>query len=147
MTKPFASLAQEAHLNIARAAAELEHTMEEALKPHGITNTQFNVLRILRGAGTGGLCRAEIATRMIRRVPDVTRLLDRLEHARLIVRERTGSDRRYVTTRITPAGLALLERLESQVNALHERLLEHMSAAHLKQLVHLIGEMREGHQP
>jgi len=145
MTKPFVSLAQEAHLNVARASAELEHAFEETLKAFGITATQFNVLRILRGAGSEGLCRAEIGERMIRRVPDVTRLLDRMEQAKWIVRERTGRDRRFVRTLITPAGLAMLDRVEPSVNAEHERLLSHMSSGRLKQLIQLIGEMREGH--
>jgi DNA-binding MarR family transcriptional regulator len=144
MSKPFASLAHEAHLNVARYAAELEHSFEELLKPHGITNTQFNVLRILRGAGAAGLCRNEIGERMVRRVPDVTRLLDRLEEARLITRERVGTDRRYVTTRITPAGVAVLDKLEGQVNAFHERLLKHVPPARLRTFVELIGELREG---
>src|SRR6478752_902919 len=121
MTRPFHSLAQEAHLNVARAAAELEHTFESAFKAYGITNTQFNVLHILRGAGGDGLCRTEIGERMIRRVPDVTRLLDRLEQAALIIRERVGDDRRFVTTRITAKGKALLDRLDGEVQAMHER--------------------------
>jgi len=143
MTRPFASLAQEAHLNIARAAAELEHTFEDAFKAHGVTNTQFNVLRILRGAGSEGLCRAEIGERMLRRVPDVTRLLDRLEQAKLITRERVGDDRRFVTPRITARGLALLDRLDGDVNALHEKLAQHMTSAQLKTLVQLLSELRE----
>lgn len=142
MTRPFASLAQEAHLSIARTAAELEHTFEDAFRRHGITNTQFNVLRILRGAGDTGLCRSEIGTRMIRKVPDVTRLLDRLEQAKLIVRDRSGDDRRYVSTRITPKGLALLDSLDDQVGALHERLLAHMAPAKVKQLIQLLNEAR-----
>jgi DNA-binding MarR family transcriptional regulator len=144
MKKPFASLAQEAHLSIMRAAAELEHTSEEIFKPHGITTTQFNVLRILRGAGASGLCRHEVGSRMVRRVPDVTRLLDRMEESGLIIRERTGNDRRYVTARITGKGLAMLDKLEPEVNALHEGLLKHMSASRLRSFIELIGEVREG---
>lgn len=144
MNRPFASLAQEAHLNIMRAAAELEHTSEEIFKPHGITTTQFNVLRILKGAGGDGLCRHEVGSRMVRKVPDVTRLLDRMEESGLIVRERTGTDRRYVTARITAKGVALLEKLNPKVEALHEGLLKHMSAARLRTFIELIGEVREG---
>jgi DNA-binding MarR family transcriptional regulator len=142
MTGPFAGLAHEAHLNIARTDAVLGHSVEEALRPHGITVTQFNVLRILRGAGEAGLCRSAIAERMIRPVPDVTRLIDRLEKARLVTRERTGEDRRFVTTRITPAGLALLRRLDSRVNALHEELLGHLGAERLRQLITLLEDAR-----
>jgi DNA-binding MarR family transcriptional regulator len=143
MTRPFASLAQEAHLNIARAAAELEHTFEGAFKAYGITNTQFNVLHILRGAGRDGLCRTEIGERMIRRVPDVTRLLDRLEQTALITRERVGDDRRFVVARITAKGMALLERLDGEVYAMHEHLAKHMTTAQLKTLVQLMNELRE----
>jgi DNA-binding MarR family transcriptional regulator len=143
MTGPFASLAHEAHLNLARTEAVLGHAVEEALRPHGITITQFNVLRILRGAGTEGLCRSAIGERMIRRVPDVTRLLDRLEEARLVTRERTGDDRRYVTTRITAAGLALLRKLDSRVNALHEDLLGHLGPERLRTLITLLEDARQ----
>src|SRR5581483_8416762 len=96
----FKSLEEEAHLSIQRTAALLEHTFEAALKPHRITATQYNVLRILRGAEPDGLCRNEIGQRLVRQVPDVTRLLDRLEDAKLISRQRGAQDRRYVTTRI-----------------------------------------------
>src|SRR5512135_1893170 len=106
--KPFRGIRHEAHLSIMRTAAELEHAMESAVKPHGITATQYNVLRILRGAGPEGLCRHEIGTRMLRRVPDVTRLIDRMEEMTLVARERAGRDRRFVTTRITDAGLKVL---------------------------------------
>jgi DNA-binding MarR family transcriptional regulator len=88
--KPFKSLKEEAHLSIQRTAALLEHAFETALKPHKITGTQYNVLRILRGSEPGGLCRNEIGARLVRQVPDVTRLLDRLEDAKLISGERGG---------------------------------------------------------
>ncbi len=143
MTRPFGSLVQEAHLSIMRTAAILEHAFEEALKPHGITATQYNVLRILRGAGDAGLCRNEVGERMVRRVPDVTRLLDRLEEAGLIVRERGGSDRRYVSTRITRQGEKLLATLDPRVQEIHEELLGHLGALRLKQLIALLGEVRE----
>src|SRR5262245_35279455 len=97
-TKPFRSVRQEAYLSIQRTAALLEHAFEAGLKPHGITATQYNVLRILRGAEPEGLCRNEIGERLVRKVPDVTRLLDRLEEARLIARNRGGADRRFVVT-------------------------------------------------
>src|SRR3990172_9879074 len=94
--KPFSSLEQEAMLSIARTAAQLEHTTAEALKPHGITPTQYNALRILRGAGAEGLCRNEVRDRLLARVPDATRLLDRLEAMGLVLRAREGEDRRFV---------------------------------------------------
>ena len=117
--KPFRSLGHEAALSIQRTAAELEHAFESAVKPYGITATQYNVLRILRGAGPAGLCRNEIGARMVRRVPDVTRLLDRLEDMKLIVRERGDEDRRYVTTKVTLPGLKVLGTLDPVVDELH----------------------------
>src|SRR3954465_9448055 len=106
--KPFSSPEQEALLSIERTAAVLGHAFAEALKPFGITPTQYNALRILRGAGKDGLCRNEVRERLISQVPDVTRLLDRLEEMKLIDRERSSEDRRLVTTRITTKGQALL---------------------------------------
>jgi DNA-binding MarR family transcriptional regulator len=80
--RPFSSLEQEAHLSLGRTWALLEHAVADALKPYQVTPTQFNVLRILRGAGEQGLCRSEIVDRMIAPVPDATRLLDRMEGCR-----------------------------------------------------------------
>jgi len=101
-TRPFKSSLEEAFVGLQRTAALLEHALETALKPSGVTATQYNVLRILRGAGPQGLCRHEVGDRMVRRVPDVTRLLDRLEDMGLITRTRGGEDRRFVSTTITP---------------------------------------------
>src|SRR5688500_6505434 len=119
--KPFGSRAQEAHLSIGRTAASLEHAVSEALKPHGITPTQYNVLRILRGAGPSGLCRNEVSCRMIARVPDVTRLLDRMEAVGLIQRCRDEEDRRFVTTRISEEGLRLVDELHEPMMELHQQ--------------------------
>src|SRR5688500_7057734 len=104
-TKPFQSLEHEALLSIERTAAVLGHRIADALKPYGVTTTQYNVLRMLRGAVEQGLCRNEVLARLIAQEPDVTRLIDRLEEMNFIVRERDESDRRMVTTRITREGL------------------------------------------
>ena len=120
----------------------MQHAAGEALKPYGITNTQYNVLRILRGAGKHGLCRHEIRDRMLTPVPDVTRLLDRLSDAGLASRERDAVDRRLVTTRITDEGLALLARLDGPAKALHQRLLGHMTDESLARLSRLLSEAR-----
>ena len=106
--KPFGSAEEEAMLSIARTAAVLEHAAGEMLKKHGLTITQYNALRILRGAGAEGLCRNEIRDRLISRVPDATRLLDRLEDTGLVTRTREGEDRRFVLSRITPAGSTIV---------------------------------------
>jgi DNA-binding MarR family transcriptional regulator len=141
--KPFTSLEHEAVLSIARSAAQLEHQAAEALKPHGITPTQYNALRILRGAGPEGLCRNEIRDRLVAWVPDATRLLDRLEAMDLVVRAREGEDRRFVRTRITPAGLAVLARLDGPIAALHERQLGHLGPGRLRSLIDLLALARE----
>ena len=111
--KPFGSLEQEAILGLLRTAAVVDHATEEALRPFGVTSTQFNVLRILRGAGSNGLCGREIGERMVTRVPDVPRLLERLEKAGLISRERDPNDRRHVTARITDRGTELLGEIDN----------------------------------
>jgi DNA-binding MarR family transcriptional regulator len=140
--KSFSSLEQEALLSIERTAAVLGHAFADALKPHGITPTQYNVLRILRGAGKAGLCRNEVRDRLVSQVPDVTRLLDRLEDAGLIDRERSSTDRRQVATRITGAGLSLLRSLDAPVLAMHKEHLGHLSAKQLTTLTELLALAR-----
>lgn len=146
-TRPFDSQAQAAHLSIARTAAVLEHAIEAALKPHGITGTQYNVLRILRGAGADGLCRREVTERMVRPVPDATRLLDRMEAAGLIERERRGEDRRFVSTRLTPQGRAMVDRLDAPIRELHERHFGGVTTRALSALVDVLERVRAGVDP
>ena len=140
--KPFRSLKEEATLSIWRTAALLEHAFESALKPHRITSTQYNVLRILRGAEPDGLCRNEISARLVRQAPDVTRLLDRLEDSKLIARERGGDDRRFVLTRITRAGLGLLDDVEERIDQIHHAQLGHLNEAQLRKLISLLADVR-----
>jgi DNA-binding MarR family transcriptional regulator len=140
--KPFKNLKHEANLSIQRTAAVLQHELEGAMKPFGITATQYNVLRILRGSEPDGLCRNEIRERLVRQVPDVTRLLDRLEDARFISRQRGGADRRFVTTRITQAGLKVLEDLEDRIDAVHDEQLGHLDDRQLATLIKLLAAAR-----
>src|ERR671910_394799 len=107
-TKPFPRRSAEAFLSLLRTAALLEHQVGEVLKTDGLTMTQYNVLRILRGAGEQGLCGREVGERMVSPVPDVSRLLDRMEEMGLIRRHRDETDRRHVTARVTPKGLDLV---------------------------------------
>ena len=137
-TRPFVSLHQEAHLNIARTEAVLGDALERVLKAHGIGTTQYNVLRILRGAGPDGLCRNEIRDRLLTRMPDVTRLLDRMEEAELVTRVRGTDDRRLVSTRLTARGRRLVDTLDGPVAEEHRRRLGHMSDAQLNALVELL---------
>jgi DNA-binding MarR family transcriptional regulator len=141
--KPFTSLEQEAFLNIGRTAAMLRDGFEQMLTPHGISLTQYNVLRILRGAGSEGLCRNEIRDRLISRMPDVTRLLDRMEAGRLITRIRSTEDRRQVSTRLTAGGRDLVDSLDGPVAAEHQRRLGHLSKAQLRTLVELLTVVRQ----
>ena len=142
MTKPFKSLEEEAILSVARTAAVMEHAGAEVMKRFDLTITQYNVLRILRGAGENGLCRNEVGERLVTKVPDVTRLLDRMESSGLITRHRGTADRRFVTTRITEQGLKLLEKIDRELPALHTRIIGHMSQKKLKELVDLLEEVR-----
>ena len=142
--KPFDSLEQEALLSIERTAAVLMHGFADSLKAYDITPTQYNVLRILRGAGQAGLSRNEIRDRLVSPVPDVTRLIDRMEESGLVERERAESDRRQVTTRITRDGLALLKRLDAPVTEAHARQLGHLTDAQLRTLIALLTAARAG---
>lgn len=140
--KPFGSLEHEAMLSIARTAALLDHGTAEALRPYDLTPTQFNALRILRGAEPDGLCRNEVRDRLVARVPDATRLLDRLGDMGLVVREREGGDRRFVRARITAAGLELLGSLDGVIQGLHRQQLGHLGQRKLRALVNLLREAR-----
>jgi DNA-binding MarR family transcriptional regulator len=142
-TKPFKSLQEEALLNLDRTAAVISHAFAEAIKTYGITPTQYNVLRILRGARPNGLCRNEVRDRLVAQVPDVTRLLDRLEDSGLIERERSTEDRRLVTTRITDDGLALLAKLDAPVMEMQNEIVGHMSDDQLRTLIELLAVARE----
>src|SRR5436190_24163662 len=110
--KPFSYAAEEAILNLHRPAAVMTQLFAETLKPYGLTEVQYNALRILRGAGKAGLSCQEIADRMITRDPDVTRLIDRLATRSLVDRSRSEEDRRVVVTRITAAGLKMLSSID-----------------------------------
>ena len=140
--RPFETLEQEAHLNVVRTAAVLTDALERVVKPAGLTLAQFNTLRILRGAEPGGLCRNELRDRLVTRMPDVTRLLDRLEQAGLVVRERSDADRRLVRTRITAGGLALLAEVDPAVRAEHRQLLGHLGPDDLRTLSDLLTRAR-----
>jgi len=140
-TKPFARPEQEALLGVLRTAAIIEHAQHEALKPYGITGTQYNVLRILRGAGPTGLCGREVGERLIARVPDVPRLLERMTDQGLVSRERDPDDRRHVTARITDTGLELLDRVDPVLQAL-ERRFGNLPAAELEALIASLDTIR-----
>ena len=142
-SKPFQHLEEEALLNLMRTADALAHEGEVFFEQHGISHAQYNVLRILRGAGPEGLTCGEIANRLINRDPDITRLLDRLEKRGLAQRSRESKDRRVVISRITRAGSELLATLDAPTAELNKKLLGHLSQKDLRQLIELLERARE----
>jgi DNA-binding MarR family transcriptional regulator len=140
--KPFGSLEEEAYLNLQRTAAVMSQDFLKLLKPSGLSPAQYNMLRILRGAGPEGLPCKDIGERMIARDPDVTRLLDRLEKSELAERRRESSDRRVITVRITRKGMSVLRALDAPVAELHLAQMAHMEKRDLKALVGLLESAR-----
>ncbi len=130
-------------MSISRTAAVLTHNFEQALKAHGITSTQYNVLRILRGAGPEGLCRYEIGDRLVTPVPDVSRLLDRMTAAGMLTRQRALTDRRLVVACITPRGLAALEALDEPSQHIIGAQMKHLSDDQLHTLRDLLDLARK----
>ena len=128
---------QEALLNIMVAAAHLRDLSQSVFEPHGITATQFNVLRILRGAHPQGYARCDIARRMIDRAPDLTRMIDRLVRMGLVERVASREDRRQSISRITRRGLELLERMKPAMAQLHRTLTERLSRNEAEELSRL----------
>jgi DNA-binding MarR family transcriptional regulator len=133
----------EAFLGIVRTADHLMRGADELFKLYKLSITQYNVLRILRTSEGDGLPCKSIAQRMVTRDPDITRLLDRLEARQLITRRRGTTDRRVVTVRITPQGLALLKDLDQPVPAFHQQQLAHVPEEKLKVLIDLLEIVRE----
>jgi DNA-binding MarR family transcriptional regulator len=142
-SKPIPSLEEEAYLNVQRTANLLLQGLTEVLRRHDLTPTQYNVLRILRGAGEKGLTAGEVGDRMITRDPDVTRLLDRLEKRGLAERWRCTDDRRVVWTRITPAGRDVISPLDAEIAAMHLRQVGHLGSERLTSLISLLEAVRD----
>ncbi len=142
-TKPFAGLEAEVILTLMRTADALNRGVEEILKPAGLSGTQYNVLRILRGAGESGLCCREAAERMITRDPDITRLVDRLERRGFLARSRDSNDRRVITLRITEAGQKILKDLDRPIEEFNRNRLSHMGKGDLRKLLKLLEAARE----
>jgi DNA-binding MarR family transcriptional regulator len=135
---PAPDLEARVFVTLMRTADALSRGAEALLKPYNLSGTQYNILRILRGAGEKGLACREIGGRLISRDPDMTRLLDRMESRGLIVRAREASDRRVVKTRITAEGLRVLAELDQPVRECHRRQLGHLPAKELRQLFDLL---------
>lgn len=141
-SRPFEQPEAEAILNVARTQEVLRAPLDALMKSNGLSGSSYNVLRILRGAGDEGLPCREIGDRMVTRVPDVTRLLDRLEAAGLVIRQRDSEDRRVVITRITGDGMELLGSLDQPIRDLEKELLGHMTREELDTLSRLLEAAR-----
>lgn len=142
-SKPFRHLEEEVFLNLQRTADALMQEITDILKPFGLSPTQYNVMRILRGAGDAGITCKEIGARMITRDPDITRLLDRLERRHLVTRNRAKEDRRFVSIHITNEGLSLLKELDDPIAQRQLDLMGHMDKQQLYRMVELLETIRE----
>ena len=140
--KPFGSPQEELWLNLARTTAMASHVIEQGLRRHGLSPTQYNVLRILRGAGPAGLCQYEIGDRLVAQVPDVPRIVDRMEKAGLLQRTRGTSDRRIVMASLTEAGLALVGSLDEPVAAMISGIFAGLGEAEIEKLNELLTAAR-----
>ncbi len=141
--RPFRSRAQEAFLGLLRTADLAKNRFSDLFASEDVTFQQYNVLRILRGAGPAGLPTLEIGSRMIERTPGITRILDRLEAKGWVRRERSSQDRRQVWCRISPRGLALLERLDAPVDANDRAIFESMEEADVEDLLRILDRLRD----
>jgi MarR family transcriptional regulator, organic hydroperoxide resistance regulator len=144
--KPFASSAEEANLSLIRTADLLRRLVAPVIEPQGITMQQYNVLRILRGAGETGLPTLQIGERMVEQMPGVTRLLDRLEAKGLVRRQRCQQDRRQHLCWITPDGLSLLAALDEPVRAANEAALKGLSQQDRIAFIGLLDAIRAAHE-
>ena len=143
-TRPFTSPSHEAVVSILRTAAVVQRYISQVVEGSGVTIQQYNVLRILRGAGSVGLPTLAIRDRMIEEAAGITRLLDKLETAGHVVRERSSPDRRQVLCQITPAGLRLLTALDEPVDAANHLALTMLDDQEKQSLVELLGAVRAG---
>ena len=142
--KPFAAPTQEAAVALLHTADLVRRSVAAVVEPHGITTQQYNVLRILRGAGASGLPTLEIAERMLEETPGITRLIDRLQSKKLVIRKRCKTDRRQIFCCITERGLELLGGLDHPLRAAEDAALAHLSSKQLDQLLSLLDKARTG---
>ena len=143
-TVPFKTTAQEATIALMLTVDVLRGHFERILDPHGITTQQYNILRILRGAGTDGLPTMDIGDRLIENSPGLTRLIDRLEKKDLVLRLRCETDRRQVFCKITKDGLQLLAKIDAIVNKMEHQVLDALTQAEQKKLMELLHKVYQG---
>ena len=144
--KPFESLEQEAMLNLLRTSDQFQNRCGRLFRRYGLTSSQYNILRILRGEGKPLPC-LEVADRMIQVVPAITGLIDRLERAGMVTRHRCERDRRVVYIEITDKALRVLKEMDQPVRELHRQLIGHLSRTELKDLIRLLEKARVSLQP
>lgn len=144
--RPFSSLEEEALLNLIRSSDSLQRAFHRKTRDWGVTSTQYNVLRILRGAQPRGLTCAAIGSRMLTAEPDITRLLSRLKAMKYIRQHRDRHDKRVVWTQISDAGLDLLKSMDPVIDRLPREFLGHMSRAELAEFIRLLELAREKSQ-
>ncbi|MGA2672740.1 MAG: MarR family transcriptional regulator [Terracidiphilus sp.] len=135
---PFSSVEEEALLNLLRTADCLQRAFHRKIRNWAVTSTQYNVLRILRGAHPQGLTCSAIGSRMITAEPDITRLLARLKKLKLILQQRDRNDRRVVRTQISAAGLELLREMDPVIRRVPAEVLGHLNGAELAELIRLL---------
>jgi DNA-binding MarR family transcriptional regulator len=143
-TKPFTSRNEEVWVNLSRTTAIVGHEVEQRLRPYGLSPTQYNVLRILRGAGADGLVQHEVGSRLVAQVPDVPRILSRLEKAGLIRRVRGTEDRRVVVATLTHQGMSLVNSLDATMKQVHLGLFAGMEEHEMERLCTLLEVARGG---
>ena len=144
--RPFPSVAQEAVVALMRTADLVRRHAIAVLEPHGLTLQQYNVLRILRGAGADGLPTLEIADRMIERTPGITRLLDRLEAKELVRRQRCPKDRRQHLCWATPKALAILQKIDAPAMRQAEETMKGLRHKDRETFVGLLDAVRAAHR-
>ncbi len=142
-TKPFRSTAQEATIALLRTASIVNRALARVVEPYGLSLAQYNALRVIRGAGTGGIPTLSIRERMIEEGTTITRLLDKLEEAALIRRERSVPDRRQVLCFVTEGGRKLLDSLDPLVNTADEEAVESLSPLELERFIDLLDTVRQ----
>ncbi len=141
-TKPFTSLEVEAYLNIVRTEAALSQAVHGCFKQYGITQTIYNLMRIIRGGPDEGVPCSNIADRLVARVPDVTRLVDRAVNLGLVIRTRPENDRRVVLLSLTPKGQDLLDQLAPPLDVLHRQRMGTLSEEELRTVIDLMTRLR-----
>lgn len=142
LNAPFLSQGQEATVTLLRTASVVRRALSRVIEPSGLSLAQYGALRIIRGAGSGGIATLTIRERMIEEGTTITRILDKLEKAGLIRRERSEPDRRQVTCYITAAGNRVLDKLRPKVDAADTDAMAALSEGEVEQLIELLNTVR-----